>query len=175
MKKKYNLALIPTSKGNEVITLAKKFAGIANTYILSEKSLPHVTLYQFQAKEEELSEIWQKICSVWQEKTIDLEFNQFSGITFDNHIFWISLLPNQSEALHKMHLDTADILQLPVKQSFDPHMTLINSRNKEYEKAVALISGSYKPIYDTFILSLGTSDDVGQLTKIIYRYDAKKI
>lgn len=171
MKKKYNLALIPTSKGNEVITLAKKLSAIADMYILSEKSLPHVTLYQFQIEEKEVDEIWKNICRVWQEKQIDLMFDQFSCMTFDNCIFWASLLPNHCEVLHKMHIDIAHVLRLPVNKSFDPHMTLISSRTNEYEKEVALISDSYKPISDTFILSLGVSDDIGQLTEIIYRYD----
>lgn len=53
-------------------------------------------------------------------------------------------------------------------------MTLISSKNNEYEKEVALVADSYKPIIDTFILSLGLSDDIGQLTEIIYSYDVRK-
>ena len=68
----------------------------------------------------------------------------------------------------------ANILQLPIKKTFDPHMTLISTKNKEYEKSAASVSDSYQPIADKFILSLGVSDDIGQLTNIIYRCDMKK-
>ena len=175
MKKRYNLSLIPTSKSNEVIALAKKFSVIADKYILSNKSLPHVTLCQFQAEENTIDTIWDKACGALQNKSIDLQFNQFSCITFDNYIFCASLLPNNRDILYKMHVDIVNILQLSINKSFDPHMTLINSKNKEYEKEIALISHLYQPIVDTFTLSLGISDDIGQLTEIIYHYGTENI
>lgn len=167
MSKKYNLALIPIFKNDEVVTLSKKFSDIADKYLLGEKSLPHVTLYQFQAEENEINPIWEQVCGVWEKKPIDLAFNQFSCITFGSDIFWISLLPDNCEILNTMHGLIADILKLPIKKSFYPHMTLINTKDKEYEKKVAKLSGSYKPIADSFILSLGTADDIGQLTEVI--------
>lgn len=48
MPKKYNLALIPVSKGVEAVRFAKKFAGLADKYLLGDNSLPHVTIYQFE-------------------------------------------------------------------------------------------------------------------------------
>src|SRR3990167_11050710 len=174
MTKKYNLALIPVTKNNEVITLAKKLSPITDKYLLGEKSLPHVTLYQFQAEEEEIGSIWKQVIEVWKEKPIDLAFNKFSCITFDNTIFWVSLLPDKCDVLHKMHAVIANILKLPIKKMFDPHMTLINSKDKEYEKEVAKLSDLYKPITDTLILSLGMSDDIGQFINLIYRCYMKK-
>lgn len=173
MKKKYNLALIPVSKSNEVVTLAKKFSNLASEYLLGERSLPHVTLYHFQAEENEIGHIWERAYDNWEGQPSFLTFSKFSCITFDNNIFWISLLPDNSDALHKAHGYIANILQLPIKKTFDPHMTLINTKNKEYEKAAALVSDSYKPISDKFILSLGMSDNSGQLTEIIYHCGMK--
>src|SRR3990167_2068144 len=161
MKKKYNLVLIPVTKNNEVITLTQKLSPIADKYLLCEKSLPHVTLYQFQAEEEEIGSIWNQVMGAWKEKLIDLVFNKFSCITFDNTIFWVSLLPDKRDVLHKMHATIANVLKFPIKKTFDPHMTLINSKDKEYEQEVAKLSDSYTPITDTFILSLGVSDDIG--------------
>lgn len=174
MTKKYNLALIPISKSDEAIMLARRFSSIADRYLLGDRSLPHVTLYQFQAEEREINPIWEKVCGLWEEKPIDLTFNKFSCITFDENIFWVSLLPDNCDVLHKMHALIASILQLPIKKTFDPHMTLISTKNKEYEKAAALVFDSYKPIADNFILSLGVSDDIGQLTNIICRCDMKR-
>lgn len=156
-----------------MVALAKKFSNMADGYLLGEKSLSHVTLYQFQAEEKEIDYIWEKISGMWKEKPVYLAFNKFSCITFDNDIFWVSLLPDNCDILHKMHGFIASILKFPIKKSFDPHMTLINTKDKEYEKEVAKFSDLYKPITDTFILSMGISDDIGQLTEIVYRYDMK--
>lgn len=175
MTKKYNLALIPMSKGDEVVAFAKKFSRIADMYLLGERSLPHVTLYQFQAEEKNIDIIWEKVCDGCQQKSINLEFNKFSCITFDNNIFWVSLLPDNCEVLHRMHDIIADILSLPSKKTFDPHMTLINTKDREYEKEVAKLSSFYEPIKDKFILSLGVSDDIGQLTEVIRVLDEKEI
>ncbi len=171
MTKKYNLTLTPLSKGNEVVTLAKKLSHIADEYLLGEKSLPHVTLYQFQVEEKDIGPIWKKVCDVWKEEPIYLTFNEFSCITFDNNIFWVSLLPDNDNVLHKMHRFIADILLLPSIKTFDPHVTLINTKDKEYEKEVAKLSYCYEPIKDSFILSLGASDDIGQFTKVIHIVD----
>lgn len=90
---KYNLALIPVSKGDEAVEYAKQLSELADKYILGKDSLPH--------------------------------------------------------------------------------MTLLNTRNKDYEKDVDSIKKSYNPISDKFVLSLGHSDDVGQLTKILFTLEVK--
>lgn len=173
MKKKYNLALTPVSRSNDVIALAKRFSNIADEYLLGNESIPHVTLYQFQAEETEINHIWEQVCRIWEKKPLKFVFKKFSCITFDNNIFWVSLVPSNCDVLHKMHGCIANILQLPIKKMFDPHMTLVNTKDKEYEKTAAFISASYKPIMDTFILSLGLSDDSGQLVNIIYQCDLR--
>lgn len=167
MIKTYNLALIPVSKSDEIITLAKQFENMADKYLLGEKSLPHVTLYQFQSKENEIPFIWKKVCECLEEKSIVLTFSNFSYITFDNNIFWISLLPDNSDTLHKMHALIAGILQAPFKKTFDPHMTLLSTKKNNYE-----VEGMSKPIVDTFIISLGIPDNIGQLIEVVNRYAA---
>lgn len=167
--KKYNLALTPISKSKVIIALAKKISVIADQYILGKHSHPHVTLYQFQAEEEKIEMLWKKVCSIWQQKTILLTFHNISYTTSDHEIFWTALLPDHEDELYKMHEVIATILQLPIKKTFSPHMTLVNSKSKEYTNAVdSLLTDSYTPITDQFVLSLGISDQIGQLTKIIY-------
>ena len=164
---------MPMNISDEVVRLSHTFSEYADRYILGEKSLPHVTLCQFEANEDEINRIWEKICEKWREEPIDLRFEKFSCLTFDNQVYWISLLPNNTDALHGMHGKIADIINQPVKKSFDPHMTLINTKNKEYETKVDEYSRTYKPIRDMFLLKLGKCDDVGQFTEVIYTYEAR--
>src|SRR5690348_12158037 len=133
MKRKYNFALIPQTKSDEVVSIARKFSAISDKYLLGENSNPHVTLYQFELEENEEDSIWARVSEAWKEKPLTLAFNKMSCITFDNVIYWVSLLPDQIAILHKMHSNVAGMIALPVKKSFDPHMTLINSKNKDYE------------------------------------------
>lgn len=165
---KYNLALIPLSVENEAFNLANQFAKLADTYLLGKNSLPHVTLYQFEVDESEIASIWKRVCDVWNEAPIRLKFEEFSCITLDNLIFWASLLPDNRNKLHEMHGLIAKILCKPIKENFDPHMTLFNTRNKDYEQDVDELKNSFKPISDEFVLSLGRGDGVGQLTEIIF-------
>lgn len=176
MKNKYNIALIPMHTSNLIITLSNKLSHIADQYILGENSLPHVTLCQFIASEDALADIWDKVCDSLQHKIIDLVFMDISCITLNNIIHWISLLPNNNDKLSVMNVLVADIIKNPVSKSYKeyvPHMTLVNTKNKDYEKFAGELSKSYEPIADTFILSLGKSDEIGQYTKMIYQYAAK--
>jgi len=175
MKRKYNLALVPQTNADEVVSFARKFSSIADKYLLGKNSNPHVTLYQFEAEEKEVDDIWARISDQWEEKLITLEFSKLSCVTFDNITYWVSLLPDKSALLHKMHSHIADMIGLTVKKSFDPHMTLINSKNKDYRNEVQRLSPGYHTIADTFILCLGRSDDVGQLIEILYHHESVKI
>lgn len=169
--KKYNLALTPISKNNEFITLAQQFSHITDKYLLGKKSLPHVTLYHFSAKESAIDDIWQQANQSWVEKPIHLTFNTYSYTTSNNKIYWIALLPNHIDTLHKMHAIIANITNQPIKHSFDPHLTLTNTQNNHYQNEIDRLSPSLTPISDAFQLTLGKSDEIGQLTEIIYRRD----
>ena len=57
MKKKYNIALVPKSCGEEVVKISQQLSGIADKYQLGDKSLPHVTLCQFEAEEKEIDTV----------------------------------------------------------------------------------------------------------------------
>lgn len=167
MKSKYNIALIPTKFSNKIIELANELKDIADRYVLGTKSLPHVTIYQFDANEENIDKIWSSVLRSLDQTSIHLVFEKFSCITFDNKTFWASLLPSNLDFLMDMHSKVATAINLPVKTNYDPHMTLINSINKDYEKFVNDLSASYKTVEDTFVLSLGKSDAIGQYTEVI--------
>lgn len=167
MKKKYNLALIPQTISDKVIACAQPLGDIKDTYILGKNSLPHVTLYHFWWEEDEIESLWKNVCKIWHEKAIHLQFDQFSFLTFYKNIYWISLLPNKMDELHKMHKLIADVIQQPIKEHFDPHMTLLNTKISN-EQEVERVSKNYSPLADNFILALGACDEVGQLTELIY-------
>lgn len=169
MIKKYNFALIPISKNAEISLLANKFSYLmAANYLTGASSLPHVTLYQFHAEENDIHFMWEKVIQKWQYAPLNLIFNKLSCITYDKQTYWISLIPNHLDVLNKMHAYIAHVLSLPIKKSFDPHMTLLNTKNQKCEIDVAEFT-SYEPLSDTFMLSLGLSDEVGQLKEIIYK------
>lgn len=174
MIKKYNLALLPMIKSEEVVNVSQSFSNMADKYLLGEHSLPHLTLYQFEIEESEVDNLWEKVREEWDEKSIDLVFEKFSCLTFDNNIYWVSLLPDHADILYEMHEKIADIINHPIKKYFDPHMTLISTKNKDYEKEVDKFSVHYKPVRDNFILKLGKCDDVGQFTDVVYQYDMRQ-
>jgi len=130
--------------------------------------LPHVTLYQFHANESDVESIWEMACNELDQLSIKLTFKKFSCITFDQITFWASLLPDNGDALMKMHSAIAGIVNQPIKANFDPHMTLISTKDPSYEHFVNELAKKYVPIQDVFTLALGKSDNIGQLTEVIY-------
>lgn len=168
MKNKYNIALIPSSQSCSVIEYARFLAPIADKYLLGERSLPHVTLYQFYAEESQIELLWETVRSKLDRHTIELAFHEFSCLTFDESTFWASLLPDHGDALMQMHYVVAETIGQPIKQNYDPHMTLMNTKNAAYEERVAILKNRYKPIRDTFVLALGKSDEIGQFTEVVF-------
>jgi 2'-5' RNA ligase len=170
MIKKYNLALLPATKANEVIRFARNFSNISDSYLIGLKSVPHVTLRHFHAEESDIDEIWQRACGALRHKKIVLEFAGFSCRTFDSKIYWISLLPDKIDILHRMQRIASETIGVPLKENYDPHMTLLNTRDPECKKELERFAELYSVITDTFYLALGNSDEVGQFTNIIHSY-----
>lgn len=166
-KNRYNIALIPTEKVNIIIEHASRLSSIADTYLLGTNSFPHITLYQFDTVEEELEKIWKMQSILFPEKQINLRFKEFSYITFDQKIYWISLLPDKQKILTNIHKNIVEILGFESRR-YDPHMTLLNTEKANYEMLARDCFKTYKPINDTFLLAIGRSDSVGQLTEVIF-------
>lgn len=176
MKSRYNIALIPTSESNQVVKFTKNFVSIADKYLLGEKSLPHVTICQFLADESDLANMWDEVCKSLENRSVELSFEKFSCITAGNS-FWVSLLPDNGETLNKMYSKVSKLVKNPIKKTFDyydPHMTLINTLDEKFEDIVKKLSASYIPIKDTFVVALGKSDDIGQLTEVISRCEVQE-
>ena len=99
--KKYNIALLPVDKGAAFVDISQKLSMMDPVYNLGEKSLPHVTLCQFYREETEIEATWEEVCAALSDHVLDIEFKNFSLITFDNTMFWISLMPGDVPELHK--------------------------------------------------------------------------
>ena len=165
------------SKSEQVTRYAQIFFTISDRYLLGKKSLPHLTLCQFQAEPREALQIWKQVDSTLEQKSIRLCFKELRCISFDDHMYWVSLLPVHNEDLIKMHLQVAHIVKNPTNKSFknyDPHITLMNTKNKKYPTWVKKLSETYIPFEDTFVLGLGKSDSMGQFLEPILLSGNKK-
>lgn len=171
MLQKYNLALLPLTITKKITELSHQLSELADTYLLGDTSLPHLTLYQFKYEESDLPQLWERICNAWHSQNIFLELKEISCISFDAHTYWASLLPSQTSEIFEMHSQVATILGLPVKKNFDPHVTLINTLNPNYTPIAYNIISPHIPLKDEFKLALGSRDIFGQFTSLIYSLD----
>ena len=169
--KKFNIALLPVDNSEKLVNFSQKFTSIKTQYQLGKKSYPHITLCQFYADEKDIDSIWENVCGVLDEYSIDLELKTFSCITFDNINFWISLIPSEVSQIHKMQAEISAILKLQNKKLYDPHLTLISTLDKTYESKATPLIQEYKAISGRFILSLGESDEIGQFVNLICQID----
>jgi len=169
MKKRYNIALRPINQVHQFIEFARNFAFLADSYLLGKKSFPHLTLCQFFVEEMDLARIWRQVNDALDSRLIFLSFSRYSFITAKSY-YWVSLIPDYCDVLFKMHYAVANIIRDPINRSFeqyDPHITLINTKAEDYEEKVKQNIPVPPLLADTFILSLGKSDDVGQFVEVI--------
>lgn len=166
----FNIALVPRVISLKVIEYARYFSSISDGYLLGEASLPHVTLYQFKGNEDELARIVSELEAVDIRRSLVLRFEEFSCITFDHEVYWASLMPDKVHELTEMHGLIANLINHPVKKNYDPHMTLMSTRDRDYELVVDSLRLDYTPLCDEFILSIGRSDEIGQYLELIHLF-----
>jgi 2'-5' RNA ligase len=167
MKHKYNLVYIPTSKNQEITTLARQFSTYADQYLLGNQALPHVTLCQFEALEQDLEKIWQRADKLISAKSISLTFDSISVIN-KNNFYWVSLIPDHANELGKIHDAAVAVLEIKHSVWFDPHLTLFNSTTDNFSAAVESFKASFTDLRDNCILALGKSGFAGQFKEIIF-------
>ena len=133
----FNLALYPQDAhlARACVALAQaNFKDQASEYLLGENALPHVTLCQFQANEEQLESIWSAVEKLGLEaESLALRFHHFyikPGFHFHKDKYWLGLAMSATaelvalqKALHsllaKMNIETSTL-----PQSYFPHLTL---------------------------------------------------
>lgn len=166
--KRFNIAYIPKYNSKEFIKLSRSFNPKSYNYNLGENSLPHITICQFLADVSEIGQIWNDVGFKIREYKITLSFNSFSNISFDDKLFWLSIIPEPNQQL----IDTFNIVSTIVnpikKDTFDPHLTLFNYfpekliLNFPVEREISM--------EEEFELILGESDCSGQLKNIIFHF-----
>lgn len=170
VKKKYNIALLPTSKIEQLVDLSLEFKDRTSQYYLGSCSLPHVSICWFEADESDVDMIWRDINNQIQINTLTLEFNNFSYLSFDQKTYWISLIPNETEILNQMHISIAKIINGKINFRYDPHLTLANTTKIEISEKPndTLCMNQKVKVSDLFVLSLGERDEIGQYTQLVH-------
>jgi 2'-5' RNA ligase len=169
MKNRYNLALVPLNKHDDLRAFAKNFYAIALNYRMGETSIPHITLCQFIADENDLGAIWADASRIQESKVLRIRLNEVRCLASPGFNA-VSLMPDNEEALTTLHYAIANLVEERRSKCFaeyDPHLTVINTEKPEFENYVSGIA--YETIEDDFNLVLGLSDDLGQLKSIIYK------
>lgn len=166
--KRFNIAYVPKDNSKKFIKLSENFHTESHDYKLGENSLPHITICQFIVDENDISQIWSKVCSKIDKYSITLIFSYFSNISFDEKLFWVSIIPDFNQQL----IDTFNIVSKIVKpirnDAFDPHLTLFNYFPDKLNINTSLEEDIN--IEEEFELILGESDDAGQLKNIIFNF-----
>jgi hypothetical protein len=136
----------------------------ALSYCLSDNSLPHVTVCQFYYDDNQIMNLWAEINSLPIQNSCELHFKTLSTISFDNSIYWFSLIPNENGFLQNMFNILSQKVENIRKDDYDPHLTLFNflPETLHFNELLQNID-----ICDHFNLILGECDKVGQLTKIL--------
>ena len=168
--KRYNLALLPLTIGPQALQLATPFSKLNDGYLLGRGSQPHVTVCQFYAEEGQLAEIWKKASRVFGEKRLHLEFNETTSLLLQERL-WVQLIPEPNERLQQLHNQVAKMVEAPlglVFEAYSPHMTLANIRKDQHEAAKVELTALELSLSDDFILALGSCDEEGQFTAVLY-------
>jgi hypothetical protein len=87
--------------------------------------------------------------------------------TIDSGLNWYLLIPKELEELQKMHKKVLTIIKNPKSKSYpsyDPHLTLLNSRDLEKTDNENKLDSEIKM---PFVIAITDRDKIGQATKVI--------
>src|SRR5258708_30866165 len=119
--KKFNIAFIPKNNTKQFISLIEKEKKYSNSYCIGIKSIPHVTICQFYFDPENVDSVWDKICNNLEDTSIYLSFRRYSNISFDNKLYWLSLLPEEYKDLNEIFRKVTRYLTSIRKDAYNPH------------------------------------------------------
>lgn len=169
--KKYIIAYTPCQNYDTFLGLTYGKISCSEGYCIGENSIPHITLSQFYAEPEALTDIWNSVTRETNHHVIEVNFNEYSYLTFDGRVYWLSLLPSQTEELFEMHNTVSQYVDSIRKDIYDPHLTLFNFLEHSFLTKRETLESDVS-IREKFVLSLGECDSFGQLTKIISSCDS---
>ena len=104
MRNKYNIALLPKTKNNEIVNLTSLFQVKFGRYRLSSNSYAHVTILQLYLDEHEIDKVWDSLYKQLGNVNLKLSFEQLSYVTFNQEDFWVSLMPSNTDILYDLPL-----------------------------------------------------------------------
>ena len=170
---RYIIALLAINQNLFIEEAQKEFGHISQDYLLSQNSLPHITLASFDLDDNNqnvIENIWQEIQS-----QIDIlpkiRFLGF-GLSRKLKIFWnVSLTVARDPELVKLHNQVIEILKnnnlkciSEVGDLYRPHLTL--ARIKELN----MTNFNDKLLEPAeFVLAMGEGDIHGQFLKVIFK------
>ena len=172
---RYIIALLPTNQNLFIEEAQKQFGTNYESYLLSQNSLPHITLGSFDLEDNNQNVIE----NIWQETKSQItalpkiRFLGF-GLSRKLKIFWnVSLTVARDTQLVELHNQVAKILRKynlkAVNETGDlyrPHLTL--ARIKELN----ITNFNDKILEPTECnLVIGQGDINGQLLKVLYKSD----
>lgn len=146
------------------------FSPMSEGYLLSDTSLPHITLYQFtgESREEAIA-----IFSEMQRKFPQSLTPCITGVHFirKNHVHQVELSVKRDPTLMKMHLFAKDLIEkngfvgLTEDQDlYRPHITLVQVRKSEL---LPRWPDDFFEMNGEFQLSLGLGNELGQYLETI--------
>ena len=178
MLQRYNLAFMPLRHSKKFIQLAYGTAlGIKpGHYLLGSTSLPHVSICHFITEETHVERIWGQVQAL-AIPPLSLTFSTKKMKIYPPDSYCdvtqcgVSLIPNNKDALMKIHLQIASIIQKPLNAAFsdyDPHLTLFNSYDIDGCIHFKHAPDLHSPVEDTFAIALGVIDHIGQVTHLLF-------
>ncbi|MDR3501283.1 MAG: hypothetical protein P4L79_01710 [Legionella sp.] len=171
---RYCVALLPIKNADTFISLSEQIS-LEKDYKLGLNSFPHVTISQFWLEENKLEILWETVIAIISVTTLNLTFKTFSCLTFDNKNFWISILPTKTLELYELHKQLSSIINTKARRPYDPHLTLLSTKEANYIEKASSILNKYISISDDFVIAIGNCDELGQFTNIIHQSDLPHI
>jgi 2'-5' RNA ligase len=178
-EQRYNIVLLPPESAYPVYqTYAQDLLKDLNgTYLLGPKSLPHITLCQFNCADPNLLKTVQEVCT---SLNIPPYTPRFSGLSIAADVkempdlYWIGLNAIREAFLVSTHLQVRRMLERlglacinSQGEEYRPHLTLANAYLKfpfSLAKSPNHLLGETKHM---FKLTLGLSDNWGQFMQIL--------
>jgi 2'-5' RNA ligase len=177
---RFNLALLPGgATAKSMFETASHFRSIADGYLLHpEQALPHLTLTQFYAAQQNLPKIWARISaalpasfSVFMQGLVFRDIGEFGKKHRGHAGVWVDVKP--SDDLLKIQKTAVSALRrmkinpLTASSGYEPHFTLCRCRS--FDSLPKLRWPIFLPKQEKTVLSIGRSDDMGQFQEVIFK------
>lgn len=177
---RYKLALLPQDPqlGADITAYAQRlFLPHSNGYILGEHALPHITLCQFDAKFEQLTEIWFANNHLLPTFTTLSFFGlqlRHTGDT-DDDVLWAEIsIKREPSIVNAQRQIVASLVERMITlhtlpgEGYHPHITLARIYANAVVRDVSLVPEHMWATPHTFELSVGLCNELGVLQERVF-------